>query len=201
MGTFCYDSWRKESAGESRRQEPDRGREDGRRRESGGGWRRTQGGEKNEAGAPAVLEGCLGEALRAGATAPSSWQPRRSQTELGKSGELSSQDTHTQFRHRQGPAHMRERKREGWLLRRARKEGASELSNQPQPVQRPWGTRKVEVLEAAAHRWERFLSRATVSGGLRKLFPWACEMAQQVKALVTKLDVKPVFNPRDPRLL
>lgn len=76
-----------------------------------GGWRRTQGGGKDKAGAPAALEGCLGgEALRAGATAPSPWQPRRSQTQLGKSGELSTQDTHTQFGHRQGPARAREKR-------------------------------------------------------------------------------------------
>ena len=69
------DKWR-----EGRRQ---RGRWESRRRvEADAGRRKERGG-----GGPAALEGCLGEALRAGATAPSSWQPRRSQTQLGKSGE------------------------------------------------------------------------------------------------------------------
>lgn len=112
VGTLCYDSWSRESAAENWRHELGRGRGTGGGEACGapgGGRRRTQEGGSREAGAPADLQ-AAGEALRAGAAAPSSWQPRRSQTQLAEPGERSAQDTHTQLGPGQGPAQVGERK-------------------------------------------------------------------------------------------
>lgn len=60
-------------------------------------------------------------------------------------------------------ARPREGEEERWLALKE-VEGVSERSNQSQQVQRPRGTRTVKVLETAAREWERFISRATMSG-------------------------------------